>query len=262
MRSALVTLAVLAILGCTTSADPGSAAPTTRTDPPSVVPTSTPAEPTEAATAAPVEQSIDVGGRSLFIECTGSGSPTVILEAGLTGDHRTWNRVAPVLDGATRVCSYDRANVGASDPAEGTRTAQDIVDDLHALLAGAGEEPPYVLVGFSFGGLTSQLYASTHPDEIAGLVLVESNHALEAEQFEANLTPEQIEEDRAFVLDNPELVDPYASFEEVQAAGPLPEVPARRGDREDLGGLAAGLGCRALRPTPCRTAGRSRNARA
>jgi pimeloyl-ACP methyl ester carboxylesterase len=159
------------------------------------------------------------------MECRGEGSPTIVLEAGLTGDHRTWERVAPTLAERARVCSYDRANVDPSDEAPTPRTAQDVVDDLEALLAKSGETAPFVLVGFSFGGLTSQMYAATHPDDVAGLVLVESNHPDEVDQFWAELTPEQIEEDRASMLDNPEGMDLEASFKEAQAAGDMPSVP-------------------------------------
>lgn len=141
------------------------------------------------------------------------------------GDHRTWELVQPQLPTTVRVCTYERAGNGESDPVSGTRTAADAVDDLQFLLETAAIEPPYVLVGFSWGGLISQLYAATYPDEIAGMVLVESNHPLEAEQFEANLTPEQIEEDRAASLDNPESMDPFESFEQAQAAERLPNVP-------------------------------------
>ncbi|MBA2570575.1 MAG: alpha/beta hydrolase [Chloroflexi bacterium] len=168
---------------------------------------------------------MDIGGRSLYLECHGEGTPTVILEAGLTGDHRTWERVVPALSEDTRVCSYDRANIRPSDPAPKPRTTLDMVEDLDALLAAASVEPPYVLVGFSFGGLVTQQYAATNPDDVAGIVLVESNHPEEAQQFEEHLTPEQISLDREEVQSNPEGVDVFASLEQVQAAGPMPEVP-------------------------------------
>ncbi len=180
---------------------------------------------TASAAATAEARTVDIGGRSLHIECQGSGSPTVILEAGLTGDNRTWERVAPALAERVRVCAYDRANVPPSDAAPAPRTAEEVVDDLAALLEASGEEAPIVLVGFSFGGLTSQMYAAAHPDDVAGLVLVESNHPDEVDDFWEHLTPAQIEEDRAFMADNPEGIDLEASFEQAQAAVDLPQVP-------------------------------------
>jgi pimeloyl-ACP methyl ester carboxylesterase len=100
-----------------------------------------------------------------------------------------------------------------------------MVADLHTLLGKAHEDGPYVLVGFSFGGLISQLYASTYPDDTAGLVLVESNHPDEEDQFEAELTPAQIKRDRQEVNANPEGVDLYASFKQVQTAPDPPDRP-------------------------------------
>ncbi len=228
MRSALgplvLTATTLALLGC---AVPTVASPVAPSHSP-VTTVASPVAPSQgpvATATGPVGQSVDVGGRSLYIACQGSGSPTVILEAGMTGDHRTWDRVLPALSGSPRVCAYARANIAPSDAAETPRSAADAVADLHALLETAAITGPYVLVGFSMGGLISQLYAATYPGDIAGLVLVESNHPDEAEEFESHLTPAQIAEDRAATLENPEGFDPFASFEEAQAAGPLPDVP-------------------------------------
>ena len=212
---ALALVWALAVVGCASTTGGSSAAPAATPSPSPSVTVSGEAE----------GRLIDIGGRGLYLECMGTGSPTVILEAGMTGDHRTWEQVQPALAASTRVCAYDRANIAPSDPAPTPRSAEDAVDDLHTLLDAADIEGPYVLVGFSIGGLISQLYAATYPDEIAGLVLVESSHPREAEQFEAHLTPDQIAEDRAATADNPEGFDPFASFEEVQAAGDLPQVP-------------------------------------
>lgn len=173
----------------------------------------------------PVDAMVDVGGRKLHLTCDGSGSPTVILEAGLTGDHRTWDAVLPEIASKTRVCAYDRANIDSSEAAPTPRTVSDMVKDLHALVGSGELKPPYVLVGFSFGGLVSQLYASTYPDDVAGLVLVESNHPDEVDQFEAELTPAQIKKDRQEMNANPEGVDLPASFKQVQAAPGLPDRP-------------------------------------
>ena len=117
----------------------------------------------------------DIGGRQLFLRCTGHGSPTVVLEGGLTTD---WYELQNQLSGFTRVCSYDRPGGpgSRSDPAPIPRTARDFVADLHALLAAARVPGPYVLAGHSNSGLFSVLYASTHPRQVAGLVLIDAVH--------------------------------------------------------------------------------------
>jgi pimeloyl-ACP methyl ester carboxylesterase len=116
---------------------------------------------------------VDIGGRRLNIICTGAGSPTVILEAGLVADSSAWRLVQPAVSRGTRVCSYDRAGLGFSDPAGPPRDAAAIVRDLHALLRGAGIAPPYVLVGWSSGGLYTRLYQYRYPNEVVGLVEVD-----------------------------------------------------------------------------------------
>ena len=168
---------------------------------------------------------VDIGDRSLLLRCRGSGGPTVVLEAGLADDLSTWDTVQESVSARTRVCAYNRANIGVSDAAPKPRTTADMVDDLEHLLAAADEPPPYVLAGFSFGGLVAQQFAATHPDDVAGMVLIESNHPDEQRQFEAHLTRKQIREDRAEVAANPEGADVFSSFDEVRAAGPLPTVP-------------------------------------
>jgi len=209
-RLLLVATATIVLAACSASA--------------AASPTAAPATP--AATASLANGiTVDIGGRSLFIYCVGTGSPTVILEAGMTGDHRTWENVVPDVSSKTRVCAYDRANIAPSDPAPTPRDATMAVADLHALLAAAHIDGPYVLVGFSMGGLISQLYAATYPGDIKGLVLVASNHPDENDVFDAHLTPAQIAADKAETMGNPEGFDPFASFKEAQAAGPLPNVP-------------------------------------
>jgi pimeloyl-ACP methyl ester carboxylesterase len=130
------------------------------------------APPTIAASG-PYSGRFDIGGRKLFLHCTGSGSPTVVFQGGLTTD---WVDVQDRVAQFTRACSYDPANGlwGRSDPAPTPRTAKDVVADLHALLAAANVPGPYVLAGHSDGGLFVQLYASKHPSEVAGLVLIDA----------------------------------------------------------------------------------------
>jgi pimeloyl-ACP methyl ester carboxylesterase len=134
---------------------------------------------------------IDLGGYRLHIHCQGMGSPTVVLDAGL-GDWSThWTAVQNLLKTDTRVCSYDRAGYGWSDPGPRPRDSQRIVAELHSLLEKASVEPPYVLVGHSFGGLNMRLFASTYVGEVAGLVLVEASHpeSLPYQRNEAGTAP-------------------------------------------------------------------------
>jgi predicted alpha/beta hydrolase family esterase len=119
---------------------------------------------------------VDMGGWSLYLQCEGSGSPTVVLDAGLFDSHEVWARLEPAVVRRTRTCSYDRAGVGQSDP-RSTREpevpAEQVVDELHSLLAKADVPPPYVLVGHSLGGLHARLFVARHPQDVSGLVLVD-----------------------------------------------------------------------------------------
>jgi pimeloyl-ACP methyl ester carboxylesterase len=117
---------------------------------------------------------VDVGGRSLYLECSGSGSPTVLLEAGFGGSTENWRSVLPQLAEITRTCAYDRAGLGASDPMPGVHDAGDEIEDLEELLKRGRIEPPYVLVGHSYGGLLARLYARAHRNETRGVVLVDA----------------------------------------------------------------------------------------
>ena len=220
VASAMLALVLTACAGIPSSADPSTAAPATHPTSDAI------SSAAPSATAEPADPNlVSIGDRSLWVECTGEESPTIVMESGLGGDHRTWERIAPELAATARVCVYDRAGIADSDPAPGTRTAADAVDDVRALLEAAEIEPPYVLVGFSFGGIVTQLHASMYPDDVAGIVLVESNHPLEATQFAEHLTPAQVESDREAALGNPESLDVFAGMDEAAAAGPLPDVP-------------------------------------
>ena len=122
---------------------------------------------------------VDVGGRRLELYCTGQlqapGAPTVILESGLGDFLEEWQpRIQPAIAKFTRVCSYDRAGYGESDAGPMPRISSRIAADLHALLAAAGEKPPYVLLGHSFGGYIVRVFNGRYPNEVAGMVLVDS----------------------------------------------------------------------------------------
>jgi pimeloyl-ACP methyl ester carboxylesterase len=181
----------------------------------------------------------DVGDRQVFLRCTGRGSPTVVFELGLTTD---WRTIQDSLSATTRVCSYDPPNANGpfsrSDPAPVPRTSADVVADLHTLLRTAGVPGPYLLAGFSNGGLNSLLYASTHPEEVAGLALIDGVHpdyyARRLAALEPLLPPEVFAGLRASLVTlPPRLIDPeqfdivtsQAQTAAALAARPLPTVP-------------------------------------
>ena len=119
-------------------------------------------------------QLVDVGPYRLHLECTGTGAPTVILEAGGGASAATFGSIAPVVARHTTVCVYDRAGKGWSDAAPTAPDGAQIATDLHTLLERAEVPGPYVLAGHSFGGLYVMRYAAQYPDEVAGMVLIDS----------------------------------------------------------------------------------------
>ena len=192
LRHALRAMAVTALLGAITPLGTHPAA--------SVV---------AAATQGDFAGLVDIGvGRRLYLECRGTGGPTVVLEAGYRSSARVWSedltrsqaRRTMVLAGVaafTRVCAYDRPGTVAplndnvrpsrSDPLPQPRTATNAVADLHALLRAAGVPGPYVLAGHSLGGLFVRLFASMYPGEVVGLILIDPY----SERLETLLTPER-----------------------------------------------------------------------
>jgi pimeloyl-ACP methyl ester carboxylesterase len=104
----------------------------------------------------------------------GSGAPTVLLEAGFGNSSQDWLPVLPALGGISRTCAYDRAGLGESDTMPGVHDAGDEIKDLERLLDRGRIEPPYVLVGHSYGGLLARLFARAHPDQTSGVVLVDA----------------------------------------------------------------------------------------
>ena len=134
-------------------------------------------------------QRIDIGARSLYLDCRGSGAPTVILEAGSGSDSGTWAAVHDELAATTRTCAYDRAGRGRSDP-QASHTLADAAADLRALLAAAGEAGPFIVVGHSLGGAYCRVFAATHRGETVGVVLVDAfNPDLEVDMIHPLLGP-------------------------------------------------------------------------
>src|SRR4051794_11379205 len=168
------------------------------------------------------------GRREMFIACAGSGSPTVVLEAGAGGGVHSWAAVQPSLATTTRVCSYDRANLpgGRSDPAPKPQTAADIVTDLHELLSAARIPGPYVLAGHSNGGLYARLYATTYPKQVKGLVLIDTGNypAVLGRVYRRLLTPQRwrnyVAAQKLHFVENPgdEQVDLATSYQELATA--------------------------------------------
>jgi pimeloyl-ACP methyl ester carboxylesterase len=123
--------------------------------------------------AAPPGRLVDIGGRRLHLHCTGSGSPTVIIEAGASSFSIDFSLVQPGVSKTTRVCSYDRAGSGWSDARPDVETPVRVVRDLRAVLDTAGEKGPFVMVGASRGGVLVRLFQAEYPAEVAGLVLID-----------------------------------------------------------------------------------------
>ena len=120
---------------------------------------------------------VDIGGYRLHLSCAGSGSgPTVILEYGHQATYFDWSLVQPEIAKFARVCFYDRAGYGWSDPSPRPRVPSVMVEELRTLLHAAGETPPYILVGHSYGTFNAEMFAHKFPDEVSGLVLVDGMH--------------------------------------------------------------------------------------
>jgi pimeloyl-ACP methyl ester carboxylesterase len=207
---------------------------------------------------------VDIGGRRLYLECRGTGSPTVVLEAGYGNRADTWSvdlhqppgsrqMVFPAVARFTRACAYDRPGTmgqvnpdlspaeqaapflpSRSDAVPMPRTARDMADDLHLLLQAASIPGPYVLVGHSLGGLIVRLYASVYPDDVGGLVLVDASQEDTEALLSAVLTPALLEQfvqlQLAALEQYPdyELVDFAASGDQMrqaQAGSPLRPMP-------------------------------------
>ncbi len=147
---------------------------------------------TDLARYPPPGERIDVGGFKLHLYCTGqraTGEPLVVLESGSGLGGAGWGLVQPEVSAFARTCSWDRAGYAWSDPGPAPRDSQHIATELHTLLTAAGERGPYVLVGHSYGGHTVRVYASQHPDQVVGMVLVDARAADPGPALEARRGP-------------------------------------------------------------------------
>ncbi|WP_072843238.1 alpha/beta fold hydrolase [Rhodococcus tukisamuensis] len=192
------------------------------------------------------------GGRQMYMECRGTGSPTVVLVPGAVAAADTWHEVTdssgaaapsdsavyPEVGTFTRVCSYDRPGTARandeftpSTPVPQPTTPEGDAADLHALLAAAEVSGPYVLAGWSFGGPIARIYASTYPHDVSGLVLVDGT----SEFLQSELTPDEFavflqlsardNESRTAQWKDVEQFDPVTTFDQLRAAAPVPAMP-------------------------------------
>jgi pimeloyl-ACP methyl ester carboxylesterase len=185
---------------------------------------------TTGATASPSLEAgrADIGGYSLAYQCEGSGSPTVLLEAGYTasGIGTFSPAIQPALANTTRVCTYDRAGIGGSDPRPAsvtplTSTTQ--ARELHALLDAIGEHGPFVYVGHSYGGMIARAFAAAYPDETVGLVLLEASSEPEIPVYD-RLHAGAWNDGTVYPAQN-QRIDIHRSVRELEDAAPLGATP-------------------------------------
>lgn len=170
---------------------------------------------------------IDMGGYEMYLHCLGTGTPTVILEAGWNDLAETWSLVQPGVARVTRVCAYDRAGLGQSNPNPGPRDGYQIVRELHTLLINADIKGPYVVVGHSLGGMYMRLFADKYQEEVVGLVLVDSAHIDDPERCAA-----------AMPTKSPDEVDSLEFLRELLANPSMyPELPRRLYEPGSLGDM-------------------------
>ena len=131
----------------------------------------------------PIGQLVDIGGYRLHMHIEGEGTPTIVFDSGAGGIGLTWELVRPAISKMTRVITYDRAGLGWSDASPKPRRADVIADELHTLLQNANVEGSFILVGHSLGGVVARQFAAKYPNEVAGLVMVDSAHEQQVKHF-------------------------------------------------------------------------------
>lgn len=174
-----------------------------------------------------IEGKFDVGGLELYMRCEGTGSPTIVYLHGhirVSTISGAWNSrpIQRQMKETHRFCAYDRRNVGLSDDVEGYWTGRTAAEDLHTLLDVAGVAPPYVLLGASFGGVLSHIYAGMYPDEVVGMVLLDASVPNEIE-LDGLLDPEYRLKYGDEIGSNEEL-DLFSAFHEALALQ-APDIP-------------------------------------
>jgi pimeloyl-ACP methyl ester carboxylesterase len=164
---------------------------------------------------------------TLFYRCTGQGSPTVVMDAGLGETSDTWANVESGVAEQASTLVYDRANIGRSERVSHPRTSRRMVAELRDLLRLGKIKPPYILVGHSFGGLNMMLFARLYPGEVAGMVLIDSSHPNQTARFMSVLSPELKQKYvQGFASDEGMTFDQRIQCEdELRSATPMPDIP-------------------------------------
>jgi pimeloyl-ACP methyl ester carboxylesterase len=224
----LFLIAILAVTGCAPQPMPTIQAnqPTSAISPTAKPIITLPSATSESITK--LSSKFEVNGHSLYIECLGTGSSTIVLETGEGGTVREFSQIQKKLAELTTTCAYDRANNGQSDKVATPRTAKDVVEDLHALLAAAEVPGPYLLVGHSAGGMLVQLYARIYPDQVFGVVAmnpVPPAHPWLDEVSKIFTAEEYTGEEAYYQGQNGETLDYLTSSEQLTAAPAPPDVP-------------------------------------
>jgi len=150
----------------------------------------------------PENQMVDVNGIQMRLDCRGTGSPTVVLEAGGQSPSFVWVQIQDEVAKFTRVCSYDRAGYGWSDSVPETLYPQQVAEMLHTLLENGREKPPYLMVGHSFGGVYIRTFTAEYPGEVVGMVLVDSSHDDQAQRVPPELaqSPEAAQKKNSMMI--------------------------------------------------------------
>jgi pimeloyl-ACP methyl ester carboxylesterase len=197
----------------------------------------TPVPPTPTPT---LKGKVDIGGYSLYIQCEGEGSPTVVMDHG-SGTPWTPRNIVDGVKSQTRICYYWRAGMGTSDPSpKKPRTSGDMMKELHTLLTNAHIAGPYVLVGHSIAGLNVRVYANLYPQEVVGMVMIDPAHPDLYERLLAALPPESADDPAALKdfrtamkvgwfdfgeIPAGEYMDQRTSAAEARACGSLGDIP-------------------------------------
>ncbi len=228
---------LLVATGCTstTGSSAAPASPANATDAASQAVATPTAVATPATDPTPSPEvlagSFDVGGHELYLACAGSGSPTIVYLHGWVDDSSfsgmsSARQISDLLDDRYQVCRYDRANIGKSGEAPGPLTGESTVADLHALLDAADVPGPYVLLGASFGGLLSHMYAVTYPDDVVGMVLLDPSLPDEVTRVDEVFLPDAYKIKADDWSGTAEKIDRLTTYKEAESMiGREPRIP-------------------------------------